>query len=99
MVHHQRQQLVLQPLLGHAEVDERGLGRGLGREVRVGDLGGQVEPEARVVLHLGIADLQQQRPPALDDLGVAAQGQGQRCVFAEWWGLEGWHAGDLLGGW
>jgi len=39
-------------LLGHAEVDERGLRSDLRLVVRVGQLGLQVQPELAVVLHL-----------------------------------------------
>lgn len=57
----QREQLVLEPVLRHRKVDERRLGLDLGREVRVGQLGLQVEPEAGVELELAVAQLDVQR--------------------------------------
>ena len=43
--HHNVQQLVLQPLRGDHEVDQRDLDRRLGGVVRVAELCGDVEPE------------------------------------------------------
>mmetsp|Transcript_10302 Transcript_10302/g.22116 ORF Transcript_10302/g.22116 Transcript_10302/m.22116 type:complete len:1096 (-) Transcript_10302:3570-6857(-) len=66
VVHHQRQQLVLQALLSHTEVHEGGLGSNLGLVVRVGQLGLQVQPELGVVLHLCVSNLHDQVAPLLD---------------------------------
>ena len=45
------QQLSLEALLLHGEVDDGGLGGNLGGVVGVGQLGGDVEPEVVVILH------------------------------------------------
>mmetsp|Transcript_13357 Transcript_13357/g.32645 ORF Transcript_13357/g.32645 Transcript_13357/m.32645 type:complete len:547 (-) Transcript_13357:606-2246(-) len=68
MRHHQRQQLVLQALLRHAEVDQCGLRVDLRLVVRVGQLGLQVQPELGVVLHLAVSDLH-------DDVAALLDGQ------------------------
>eukprot|EP00962_Isochrysis_galbana_P028266 scaffold8907_cov105-Isochrysis_galbana.AAC.3 len=55
LAHDDAEQLVLEALLLDAKVDQARLGRDLGRVVRVGQLGGQVEAEVRVVVHLFVA--------------------------------------------
>ena len=56
--HHDAQQLRLQALLLHREVDDVGLGGDLWRVAGVAQLGGHVEAEAPVVLDLPVAQLQ-----------------------------------------
>lgn len=55
--HHSGQELVLQPISGDQEVDERALGLHLGLIVRVEVLGVKDQAETGVVLHLLVADL------------------------------------------
>lgn len=56
LVDHLGQELVLQTVPGHGEVDERGLGLDLRLVVRIGQLGVQDEPEARVEETLLVPD-------------------------------------------
>ena len=65
LVHHQREQLVLQTVLRHGEVDERRLRLDLGRVVRVGHLRVQEQLEVGVVLHVLVSHLDVQRAPLL----------------------------------
>mmetsp|Transcript_6911 Transcript_6911/g.16610 ORF Transcript_6911/g.16610 Transcript_6911/m.16610 type:complete len:820 (-) Transcript_6911:3765-6224(-) len=51
------EQLLLEALLGHGEVDQRDLDLDLGRVVRVGQLGRHEEPEAVRVRHVVVAEL------------------------------------------
>ena len=57
MADHAREQLVLEALLGHGEVDERRLRLHLGDVVRVGQLGLQVELEERAAVGLPLGVL------------------------------------------
>mmetsp|Transcript_24325 Transcript_24325/g.56057 ORF Transcript_24325/g.56057 Transcript_24325/m.56057 type:complete len:485 (+) Transcript_24325:1672-3126(+) len=58
LLHDGREQLRLEALLLHREVDDRGLRRDLGRVVRVAHLGGDVEAEVLVVVELLVAQLE-----------------------------------------
>lgn len=56
LVHHLGQELVLQTVSGHCEIDEGGLGLNLGLIVRIGQLGVEDEPEPRVEEALFVPD-------------------------------------------
>ena len=65
--HDDGQQLALEALLLHGEVDDGRLGRHLGRVVRVRQLGRDVEPELAVVVELLVAELEHLARALLDD--------------------------------
>lgn len=65
---HEGQELVLKSLLGHAEVEQRGLGVDLWLVVGVAELGLEVEAELYVVLNLVVTNLDQQVASLLDCL-------------------------------
>lgn len=56
LVHHLGQELVLQTVSGHCEIDEGGLGLNLGLIVRIGQLGVEDESEPRVEEALFVPD-------------------------------------------